>query len=410
MEGLRQGAGPSRRDGTKIRASSRDRTLSLSPCEPAPEPEPEPKSEPEPDPEPEPTQVNEYFLGDDAARFSVVSFATDATTRVSWSYNTAVINAGIDQMTAKGQTSISDGFEAARQLFAGGGRKDATKIMLFISDGDQTVDAATGKTLLQTSVDAAALVKGDGVTVFAWGFGTGVKESTLQSIATDPSNAFLANDLAALTSHLVELAADICNESPPSLPPSPPPLSPPTPPAPPCTVEMLKQRAAGDKSWPIACSDTTLGTADKELDLSGAHLSYGDFKDARFTGAGAIKLNGAGLANADLSGSKLTADGGFGNALIDLGEADLTNADLSSSELTAITTGNYGASTIDFTEATLDQADMSGSTLTANNVVGLSPSPPTPPPSPQSPPSPPSPSPSSPSPSSPSPPPAPPCT
>ena len=47
----------------------------------------------------------------------------------------------------------------------------------------------------------------------------------------------------------------------------------PPPPAPPCTVEMLKQRPAGDKSWPVACSNTTLGTADEELDLSGAHLS-----------------------------------------------------------------------------------------------------------------------------------------
>ena len=36
-------------------------------------------------------------------------------------------------------------------------------------------------------------------------------------------------------------------------PPSPPP------PAPPCTVAMLRQRPAGDKSWPIACSHTTLG-------------------------------------------------------------------------------------------------------------------------------------------------------
>mgnify|MGYP001477014421 CR=1 FL=1 len=142
---------------------------------------------------------------------------------------------------------------------------------------------------------------------------------------------------------------------------------------------MLKQRPAGDKSWPIACSDTTLGTADKELDLSGAHLSYGDFKDATFIGAGAIKLNGAGLANADLSGSKLTADGGFGNALIDLSEADLTNVDLSGSELTASTTGNYGSSTIDFTEATLDNADTSGSTLTADIVIGLPPLPPAPP-------------------------------
>ena len=65
--------------------------------------------------------------------------------------------------------------------------------------------------------------------------------------------------------------------SPPPPPPLPPLLSPP---APPCTVAMLKQRPAGDKSWPVKCSDTTLGTSDTELDLSGAHLSYGDFEDA----------------------------------------------------------------------------------------------------------------------------------
>eukprot|EP00964_Phaeocystis_antarctica_P025140 scaffold14100_cov55-Phaeocystis_antarctica.AAC.3 len=115
--------------------------------------------------------VNTYFLGEDAARFSVVSFAENATTRVPWSYDAAVIDAGIDEMTADGKTSISDGFEAARQLFANDGRVGATKIVLLLSDGEQTVDAAPGKTLLETVVDAAALVKRDGVTVFAWGFG-----------------------------------------------------------------------------------------------------------------------------------------------------------------------------------------------------------------------------------------------
>ena len=28
---------------------------------------------------------------------------------------------------------------------------------------------------------------------------------------------------------------------------------------------MLRQRPAGDKSWPIACSDTTLGTTGQEI-------------------------------------------------------------------------------------------------------------------------------------------------
>ena len=94
----------------------------------------------------------------------------------------------------------------------------------------------------------------------------------------------------------------LATTSSPAPPPSPPP-------APPCTVEMLRQRPAGDKSWPIACSHTTLGAATQELDLSGAHLTYGDFEDATFQGQGVIKLEGAGLAHADLSGSKVSAVG-----------------------------------------------------------------------------------------------------
>ena len=112
--------------------------------------------------------------------------------------------------------------------------------------------------------------------------------------------------------------------APPTLPPAPPTL----PPAPPCTVEMLKKRPAGDKSWPIACSHATLGDASKELDLTGAHLSYGDFNGATFEGRWAIKLNGAGLTRANLSGSEIkligpniTLEGGTGT--IDFTKANL---------------------------------------------------------------------------------------
>ena len=159
--------------------------------------------------------VSQYFLGVDAVRFSVVSFAANATTRVPWSYNAAEINAGIDEMSANGKTSISDGFEAARQLFANNVRVGATKIVLLVSDGEQTVDAAPGKTLLETAVDAAALVKGDGVTVFAWGFGNKLSLATLEQIATDSSKALLAQNVAELTSSLGLLEAAACNESPP---------------------------------------------------------------------------------------------------------------------------------------------------------------------------------------------------
>ena len=179
--------------------------------------------------------MNEYFLGEDAARFSVVSFATDATTRVPWSYDAAVINAGIDAMTADGKTSISDGFEAARQLF-NESRPNATKVLLMLSDGEQTVDAAPNRTLFQTSVDAAALVRAENVTVFAWGFGQNISNTTLQQIAIEQSRAILVQDLTDLTSYLAGLEADLCNVSPLPPPPalSPPPPSPPAPsPSPP---------------------------------------------------------------------------------------------------------------------------------------------------------------------------------
>eukprot|EP00964_Phaeocystis_antarctica_P049664 scaffold28787_cov67-Phaeocystis_antarctica.AAC.1 len=85
---------------------------------------------------------------------------------------------------------------------------------------------------MQTAIDAAALIKGEGVTVFAWGFGEDVSNTTLQQIATEPSKAILVRNLTELTSYLVELEADVCNESPPP-PPSPPPPSPPPPSPPP---------------------------------------------------------------------------------------------------------------------------------------------------------------------------------
>ena len=156
--------------------------------------------------------VNQYSLGMDAARFSVVSFAETATTRVPWSYNATAINAGIDQMSANGKTSISNGIEGAGQLFADDGRVGSTKIVLLVSDGEQSDEfAAPGKTPSETVVDAAKLVKGSGVTVFAWGIGKKVSLETLQRISSDPSKAILANFMSELMSYLGQLQADVCH-------------------------------------------------------------------------------------------------------------------------------------------------------------------------------------------------------
>ena len=175
--------------------------------------------------------VHMFSLGEDAARFSVVSFAANATTRVPWSYSEAEINAGIDEISPDGPTSISDGFELARELFLEGGRTGAARIVLFLSDGEQTVDAKVNTTLYQTAVDAANSVKALPATVFAWGFGPSASKATLEAIASEPSQAtpstsVLVTDVAALRGHLAGLEDAVCNESPPT---SPPPPSPPPP-------------------------------------------------------------------------------------------------------------------------------------------------------------------------------------
>ena len=99
-------------------------------------------------------------------------------------------------------------------------------------NGEQTVDAAPGKTPEQTAIDAATLVKGSGATVFAWGFGK-ASLPTLKQIATDPSKALLVQGMDELVDHIAGLQATVCIESPSPPPPSPSPPPPsPSPPPP----------------------------------------------------------------------------------------------------------------------------------------------------------------------------------
>ena len=137
-----------------------------------------------------------------------------------------VINAGIEAMSADGKTSISGGFEVARELFADDGngtRTDAAKIVLFVSDGEQSeLFAALDRTPHETALDAAALVKDLPATVFAWGFGNKVSKRTLEQIATDESKVVLGQNVSELMSHLGMLQDAACAASPPSNP-SPPP-------------------------------------------------------------------------------------------------------------------------------------------------------------------------------------------
>jgi len=96
---------------------------------------------------------------------------------------------------------------------------------------------------------------------------------------------------------------------------------------------MLKQRPAGDKSWPIACSGATLGTS----------------------------LTAWGNSLID-----------WGNSLIDFTGADLTNTDLGDSEISYGSYGSYGyygSSVIDFSDRWQhDLIDFSEVDLTEDNL------------------------------------------
>ena len=163
------------------------------------------------------------------ARFSVVSFNETATMRVTWSMDDGEINAAIDAISPDGPTSISSGFDLTHELL-NNARDGADRVVLFLSDGEQTVDKADGKTLNQTAIEAAQRVKDLGAKVFAWGFGD-VSVGTLKAIASDDSKVQFMDDVFKLAEYLISLEAEVCNESPPSLPPSPLPPSPSLPPS-----------------------------------------------------------------------------------------------------------------------------------------------------------------------------------
>ena len=141
-------------------------------------------------------------LGDAAAKFAVVGFEEDATLHSPFTADESALHVAIDSLVAYGMTSISDGLARAHTEFVNYHRAGATKIVLTLSDGDQTTDCSPSCT--QAPIDAADALKADGITIFSWGFG-GVSVATLEAIASDPSKAKYSADLAGLDTYVAAL-------------------------------------------------------------------------------------------------------------------------------------------------------------------------------------------------------------
>lgn len=186
-------------------------------------------------------QVVEEFspLGSDGVMVGVVTFDHDAYLRTHLSEHPNAINHGIDMLTDGGYTSLSAGLDKASNEFDRNGRDGAIKIIILLSDGEQTADCKgydqntfdnaafqAGK-CRQAAIDKANQIKQEkGVVIFAWGF-AGVKESTLKAMATTDDYAHFEKDLSALQQFVSKLAEDACKiQYPPPRPPAAPPPSP----------------------------------------------------------------------------------------------------------------------------------------------------------------------------------------
>ena len=174
--------------------------------------------------------VDMFYLSstDLAARFSVVCFNETATLHKTWSTDDPQIDAAIDAISPDGKTSISAGLNLAGELL-GDARATATKVVLLLSDGEQSVELGGSA----AAIAAAQDLKTVGGKVFAWGFGDELERDTLVAIAGDESMAQFTDDVSELFDFLTLLVASVCNDPPPLLPPPPPsPLVPPPPPSP----------------------------------------------------------------------------------------------------------------------------------------------------------------------------------
>jgi hypothetical protein len=191
--------------------------------------------------------ITDRVLDSFVVRFSVISFNETARARLRSSDNAGAIDTAIDALSPDGDTSISDGLNLAGELL--GNATDIKKVVLLISDGAQDenlgFDGIRGS---EAAIAAGENLRNDGVEVYAWGFGTKIKRSTLVAIAGNDNRVQFTSNVSGLSGVVTEVE-EFCLISPPPSPssppvppppsPSPPPPSPPPVPPPPSTTLRL---------------------------------------------------------------------------------------------------------------------------------------------------------------------------
>ena len=135
-------------------------------------------------------QLSPYRAGPDT-KVGIVTFAADAVvlSPLVSAADAAALDAALASYSAAGQTSISDGLSTGLEVLSGPGSRasiGASRVMMLLSDGAQTVDGDDA-----TAVSTASAIKTahSDVEIFAVGFG-GAVAATLEAIASSPVKAF----------------------------------------------------------------------------------------------------------------------------------------------------------------------------------------------------------------------------
>lgn len=153
-----------------------------------------------------------------ADQVSLVTFATQAAVVRQLNNNhSAVANSvsslAIDPVEEVGYTNTTDALlQAQAELNSVRHNEDARRVLVLLTDGLPT--AKGDEDVITPAKETAALLKEDGIEIYAIGLGQNVDQSFINSIATDLDNAYFAptgNDLSKI---YTEITSSLCESGP----------------------------------------------------------------------------------------------------------------------------------------------------------------------------------------------------
>ncbi|XP_061169390.1 matrilin-2-like, partial [Saccostrea echinata] len=150
--------------------------------------------------------VDQITISNTAFRVGLVKFHTSATTVFdlnTYSQKSSIKRAIQNMSYVRGGTSIGEGIKSGRTVFSRSSRKDATKVMILLTDGQ-----SKNKTLTAQEANRA---KSKGVSIFVIGIGD-VDREEITSAASEPTcvHVFMLQGFSGISNILYDVKRRSC--------------------------------------------------------------------------------------------------------------------------------------------------------------------------------------------------------